>query len=67
MLLLRAAQRTVAQEEFDDMLDTTRDRVDEIEGECSVGLEPVADLVSCLRIFFRSRYSASMVQFGFLA
>jgi hypothetical protein len=49
------------------MLDTTRDRVDEIEGECSVGLEPVADLVSCLRIFFRSRYSASMVQFGFLA
>ena len=33
MLLLRAAQRTVALEDFDDMLDTTRDRVDEIEGE----------------------------------
>jgi len=32
MMLLRAAQRTVAEEGFDDMLDQTRDRVDEIEG-----------------------------------
>lgn len=32
MLLLRAAQQVVAEEEFDDMLDQTRDRVDQIEG-----------------------------------
>jgi hypothetical protein len=30
--MLRAAQRVVAIEEFDSMLDQTRDRVDEIEG-----------------------------------
>jgi hypothetical protein len=30
--MLRAAQRVVALEEFDSMLDQTRDRVDEIEG-----------------------------------
>ncbi|KAL7421906.1 hypothetical protein Q5752_003678 [Cryptotrichosporon argae] len=32
MLLLRAAQEVVAQENFDAMLDQTRDRIDEIEG-----------------------------------
>jgi hypothetical protein len=31
-MMLRAAQRVVAIEEFDSMLDQTRDRVDEIEG-----------------------------------
>lgn len=30
--MLRAAQRVVAIEDFDSMLDQTRDRVDEIEG-----------------------------------
>lgn len=30
--MLRAAQRVVALEEFDSMLEKTRDRVDEIEG-----------------------------------
>ncbi|RSH88872.1 hypothetical protein EHS25_002534 [Saitozyma podzolica] len=32
VLLLRAAQQVVAEEDFDDMLDQTRDRVDQIEG-----------------------------------
>jgi len=36
VMILRAAQQVVAQEEFDDMLDTTRDRVDQIEGASSV-------------------------------
>jgi len=31
-MTLRAAQQVVALEEFDSMLDQTRDRVDEIEG-----------------------------------
>lgn len=31
-LLLRASQRVIAEEGFDEMLDQTRDRVDEIEG-----------------------------------
>lgn len=31
-MILRAAQQVVAEEGFDDMLDQTRDRVDEIEG-----------------------------------
>jgi hypothetical protein len=31
-MIVRAAQEVVAQDEFDDMLDTTRDRVDQIEG-----------------------------------
>ena len=31
--MLRAAQRVVAVEGFDEMLDQTRDRVDEIEGQ----------------------------------
>lgn len=31
-LLLRAAQQVVAEEGFDDALDQTRDRVDQIEG-----------------------------------
>lgn len=34
MIILRAAQEVVSQAGFDDMLDETRDRVDEIEGEC---------------------------------
>lgn len=34
VMILRASQEVVAQEEFDDMLDTTRDRVDQIEGQC---------------------------------
>jgi hypothetical protein len=33
VVILRAAQQVVAEEGFDDMLDQTRDRVDEIEGE----------------------------------
>lgn len=32
MIILRAAQEVVSQDGFDDMLDETRDRVDEIEG-----------------------------------
>ncbi|WWC70154.1 uncharacterized protein I206_104101 [Kwoniella pini CBS 10737] len=32
LLLLRAAQQVVAEDNFDDDLDTTRDRVDQIEG-----------------------------------
>ncbi|WVW84094.1 hypothetical protein I302_106123 [Kwoniella bestiolae CBS 10118] len=32
LLLLRAAQQVVSEENFDDDLDTTRDRVDQIEG-----------------------------------
>lgn len=36
MLILRAAQQVVAEEDFDSMLDQTRDRVDEIEGEFCV-------------------------------
>lgn len=35
MLTLRAAQRICAEEGFDEALDTTRDRVDQIEGESS--------------------------------
>jgi hypothetical protein len=31
-MILRAAQEVVALEDFDEMLDTTRDRVDQIEG-----------------------------------
>ena len=31
-MVLRAAQRVVSVEGFDDMLDQTRDRIDEIEG-----------------------------------
>lgn len=34
MIILRAAQEVVSQPGFDDMLDETRDRVDEIEGMC---------------------------------
>lgn len=34
MLTLRAAQRICAQEGFDEALDTTRDRIDQIEGMC---------------------------------
>jgi hypothetical protein len=33
-MLLRAARQVVEEEGFDDMLDQTRDRVDEIEGRC---------------------------------
>jgi hypothetical protein len=33
VMLLRAAREVVEEEGFDDMLDQTRDRVDEIEGE----------------------------------
>lgn len=35
MLTLRAAQRICAQEGFDENLDTTRDRIDQIEGASS--------------------------------
>ena len=34
MIILRAAQEVVSQPGFDEMLDQTRDRVDEIEGMC---------------------------------
>lgn len=35
-MILRAAQEVVSEPDFDSMLDQTRDRVDEIEGECTV-------------------------------
>lgn len=41
-MLLRAARQVVEEEGFDDMLDQTRDRVDEIEGRCI--LQP---LIAC--------------------
>jgi hypothetical protein len=38
VLILRAAQRVIQEEGFDEALDVTRDRIDQIEGELSPGL-----------------------------
>lgn len=49
-LLLRAAQRAIAEEGFDDMLDQTRERVDEIEGSSGGCLPLTARSTSTERV-----------------
>lgn len=52
-MVLRAAQRVVSVEGFDDMLDQTRDRVDEIEG-----------MSSSLRALFPQHFVKSKVHYA---
>lgn len=58
MLVLRAAREVVEEEGFDELLDSVRERVDEIES-----LHRTRELTVCAKLSFLLSHILSMVNF----
>jgi hypothetical protein len=56
MLILQAAQEVVKEEGFDDLLDSVRGRIDEIES-----LHRTSELTVCTHILYRNSISQSLL------